>query len=157
MPLLGGGRPDPGRLRTCGMLVVPGCSRSCPLSSPYSICASLTYIMDQAGAFPSVLDCIRPSALSKKNQNQSINHAGADAEHQHRPGHHEQLGRRSGDESLWLCQDRHTIFLEIFSAASKVGGAYCFSLPLQIQTRSKYAYLSQSLLKGTHEPALQNF
>ena len=22
--LLGGGRPDPGRLRTCGMLVVPG-------------------------------------------------------------------------------------------------------------------------------------
>ena len=106
MPLLGGGRPDPGRLRTCGMLVVPGCSRSCPLSSPYSICASLTYIMDQAGAFPSVLDCIRPSALSKKNQNQSINHAGADAEHQHRPGHHEQLGRRSGDESLCLCQDR---------------------------------------------------
>ena len=52
--------------------------------------------------FPSVLDCIRPSALSKKNQNQSINHAGADAEHQHRPGHHEQLGRRSGDESLAL-------------------------------------------------------
>ena len=26
-----------------------------------------------------------------------------------------------------------------------------------VQTRSKYAYLSQSLLKGTHEPALQNF
>ena len=156
MPLLGGGRPDPGRLRTCGMLVVPGCSRSCPLSSPYSICASLTYIMDQAGAFPSVLDCIRPSALSKKNQNQSINHAGADAEHQHRPGHHEQLGRRSGDESLWLCQDRHTVFSEFFQLPPK-WGAYCFSLPLQIQTRSKYAYLSQSLLKGTHEPALQNF
>ena len=31
------------------------------------------------------------------------------------------------------------------------------SLPLQMQTRSKYAYLSQSLLKGTQEPALQNF
>ena len=27
----------------------------------------------------------------------------------------------------------------------------------EMQTRSKYAYLSQSLLKGTHEPALQNF
>ena len=26
-----------------------------------------------------------------------------------------------GFETFWLCQDRHTIFLEIFSAASKVG------------------------------------
>ena len=47
-------------------------------------------------------------------------------------------------------------FSELFQLPPKWGGAYCFSLPLQIQTRSKYAYLSQSLLKGTHEPALQN-
>ena len=35
-----------------------------------------------------------------------------------------------------------------------IGSGQTFKL---MQTRSKYAYLSQSLLKGTHEPALQNF
>ncbi len=68
-------------------------------------------------------------------------------------GRHEglQRGRRSdpvGGGSIILPE-------KISGAAT--GGAYCFSLPLQMQTRSKYAYLSQSLLKGTHEPALQNF
>ena len=48
-------------------------------------------------------------------------------------------------------------FFRNFFSRLQSGGAYCFSLPLQMQTRSKYAYLSQSLLKGTHEPALQNF
>ena len=48
-------------------------------------------------------------------------------------------------------------FFRNFFNCLQSGGAYCFSLPLQMQTRSKYAYLSQSLLKGTHEPALQNF
>ena len=95
--------------------------------------------------------------FSQQHQNNAVHNARERAEHDDWPRDDEHLRRHAGDEALWLCQDRHTIFLEIFSAASKVGGAYCFSLPLQIQTRSKYAYLSQSLLKGTHEPALQNF
>lgn len=97
-----------------------------------------------------------PRRSFQQHQDHAVDHRCQCPEGDDRPGHGEHLRRHTGDESLWLCQDRHTIFLEIFSAASKVGGAYCFSLPLQIQTRSKYAYLSQSLLKGTHEPALQN-
>ena len=101
--------------------------------------------MDQAGAFPSVLDCIRPSALSKKNQNQSTNHAGADAEHQHRPGHHEQLGRRSGDESLWLCQDRHTVFSEFFQLPPKWGALIVLACRYKFKpARSTHIYLNLS-------------
>ena len=89
-------------------------------------------------------------------QDQSVKHRCTDSEHQHWPRHYEQLSRCAGDQPLWLCQDRHTVFSNFFSCLQS-GGRLLFSLPLQIQTRSKYAYLSQSLLKGTHEPALQNF
>lgn len=89
-------------------------------------------------------------------QHQTVYRAGGGAEHDDRPGHGEHLHGGAGDKSLWLCQDRHTVFSEFFQLPPKCA-AYCFSLPLQMQTRSKYAYLSQSLLKGTHEPALQNF
>ena len=57
---------------------------------------------------------------------------------------------------LVVSRKKKQFFSEFFQLPPKWGGAYCFSLPLQMQTRSKYAYLSQSLLKGTHEPALQN-
>lgn len=66
----------------------------------YSICASPAHHVGQAGTFFSVPGCIRPSDLSQQDQDQPIDHAGTDAEHQDRTGHHEQLGRRSGDEPL---------------------------------------------------------
>ena len=94
--------------------------------------------------------------FSQQHQNNAVHNARERAEHDDWPRDDEHLRRHAGDEALWLCQDRHTAFSEFFSRLQS-GGAYCFSLPLQMQTRSKYAYLSQSLLKGTHEPALQNF
>lgn len=98
----------------------------------------------------------RTKLKAKEKTDETIDHAGADPEYQHRSRHHKELGSGAGDIALWLCQDRHTVFSEFFQLPPK-WAAYCFSLPLQMQTRSKYAYLSQSLLKGTHEPALQNF
>ena len=95
--------------------------------------------------------------FSQQHQNNAVHNARERAEHDDWPRDDEHLRRHAGDEALWLCQDRHTVFSEFFQLPPKWGGAYCFSLPLQMQTRSKYAYLSQSLLKGTHESALQNF
>ena len=94
--------------------------------------------------------------FSQQHQNNAVHNARERAEHDDWPRDDEHLRRHAGDEALWLCQDRHTVFSEFFQLPPKCV-AYCFSLPLQMQTRSKYAYLSQSLLKGTHEPALQNF
>lgn len=94
--------------------------------------------------------------FSQQHQDNAVHDARERAEHDDRPRDDEHLRRHTGDEALWLCQDRHTVFSEFFQLPPK-WAAYCFSLPLQMQTRSKYAYLSQSLLKGTHEPALQNF
>lgn len=94
--------------------------------------------------------------FSQQHQNNAVHNARERAEHDDWPRDDEHLRRHAGDEALWLCQDRHTVFSEFFQLPPK-WAAYCFSLPLQMQTRSKYAYLSQSLLKGTHEPALQNF
>ena len=97
-----------------------------------------------------------PRRSFQQHQDHAVDHRCQRPKGDDRPGYGEHLRRHTGDESLWLCQDRHTVFSEFFSRLQS-GGAYCFSLPLQMQTRSKYAYLSQSLLKGTHEPALQNF
>lgn len=97
-----------------------------------------------------------PRRSFQQHQDHAVDHRCQCPEGNDRPGHGEHLRRHTGDESLWLCQDRHTVFSEFFQLPPK-WAAYCFSLPLQMQTRSKYAYLSQSLLKGTHEPALQNF
>lgn len=97
-----------------------------------------------------------PRASAQRPQHHAVHHAGQCAVDDHRAGNDEHFGRHAGDKALWLCQDRHTVFSEFFQLPPK-WAAYCFSLPLQMQTRSKYAYLSQSLLKGTHEPALQNF
>lgn len=92
----------------------------------------------------------------REAEDEAVDDARAGAEDYDRARDYEHLGRRACYEALWLCQDRHTVFSEFFQLPPK-WAAYCFSLPLQMQTRSKYAYLSQSLLKGTHEPALQNF
>ena len=97
-----------------------------------------------------------PRRSFQQHQDHAVDHRCQCPEGNDRPGHGEHLDRRAGDDALWLCQDRHTVFSEFFQLPPK-WAAYCFSLPLQMQTRSKYAYLSQSLLKGTHEPALQNF
>ena len=125
-----------------------------PKGGPFFMCRrkAAFYVYGQTRPWPAA-----PAlTLCQQIQHQPIHHAGGCAEHDHRPGHGEHLDRRAGDDALWLCQDRHTVFSEFFQLPPK-WAAYCFSLPLQMQTRSKYAYLSQSLLKGTHEPALQNF
>ena len=93
---------------------------------------------------------------AENHEDQAVEDAGDGAVDDDGAGDDEHFRGHAGDEALWLCQDRHTVFSEFFQLPPK-WAAYCFSLPLQMQTRSKYAYLSQSLLKGTHEPALQNF
>jgi len=56
----------------------------------------------------------------RQPQNDPVHHAGADAVGQHRPGHGEQLGPGAGDKALWLCQDRHTNFLEIYLSGLQI-------------------------------------
>ena len=66
-------------------------------------------------------------------------------EHQHRPGHHEQLGRRSGDESLLLCQDRHTVFSEFFQLPPKWGALIVLACRYKFKpARSTHIYLNLS-------------
>ena len=54
-------------------------------------------------------------------QDQSVKHRCTDPEHQHWPRHYEQLSRCAGDQPLWLCQDRHTVFSEFFQPPPKWG------------------------------------
>lgn len=78
-------------------------------------------------------------------QHQTVYRAGGGAEHDDRPGHGEHLHGGAGDKSLWLCQDRHTIFIEIFSAASKVGALIVLACRYKCKpARSTHIYLNLS-------------
>lgn len=83
--------------------------------------------------------------FSQQHQNNAVHDARERAEHDDRPRDDEHLRRHTGDEALWLCQDRHTIFLEIFSAASKVGALIVLACRYKCKpARSTHIYLNLS-------------
>lgn len=87
----------------------------------------------------------RTKSKAKEKADETVDYAGADSKDQYRPGHHEELGGGAGDIALWLCQDRHTIFLEIFSAASKVGALIVLACRYKCKpARSTHIYLNLS-------------
>ena len=83
--------------------------------------------------------------FSQQHQNNAVHNARERAEHDDWPRDDEHLRRHAGDEALWLCQDRHTIFLEIFSAASKVGALIVLACRYKCKpARSTHIYLNLS-------------
>ena len=58
---------------------------------------------------PSFLPC---GLFLQQHQNHAVDHAGKRAEHDDGSCHREHLGGHAGDEALWLCQVRHTLFSE---------------------------------------------
>ena len=72
-------------------------------------------LISPAAALPPQGSFNIPAAASnslQQHQNHAVDHRCKRPEHNHRPRHGEHLGRHAGDESLWLCQDRHTLFSE---------------------------------------------
>lgn len=62
-----------------------------------------------------------------------------------RPGHGEHLRRHTGDESLWLCQDRHTVFSEFFQLPPKWGALIVLACRYKFKpARSTHIYLNLS-------------
>ena len=83
--------------------------------------------------------------FSQQHQDNAVHNARERAEHDDRPRDDEHLRRHAGDEALCLCQDRHTIFLEIFSAASKVGALIVLACRYKCKpARSTHIYLNLS-------------
>lgn len=59
--------------------------------------------------------------FSQQHQNNAVHNARERAEHDDWPRDDEHLRRHAGDEALWLCQDRHTVFSEFFQPPPKWG------------------------------------
>lgn len=78
-------------------------------------------------------------------QHQTVYRAGGGAEHDDRPGHGEHLHGGAGDKSLWLCQDRHTVFSEFFQLPPKCGALIVLACRYKFKpARSTHIYLNLS-------------
>lgn len=78
-------------------------------------------------------------------QHQTVYRAGGGAEHDDRPGHGEHLHGGAGDKSLWLCQDRHTVFSEFFQLPPKWGALIVLACRYKFKpARSTHIYLNLS-------------
>lgn len=78
-------------------------------------------------------------------QHQTVYRAGGGAEHDDRPGHGEHLHGGAGDKSLWLCQDRHTVFSEFFQLPPKWGPLIVLACRYECKpARSTHIYLNLS-------------
>ena len=103
-----------------------------------------------SGQAPHILHSAAPfikslSGYPKQHQEQPVDHTGADTEHQHRSRHREQFGRGAGDQTLWLCQDRHTVFSEFFQLPPKWGALIVLACRYKFKpARSTHIYLNLS-------------
>ena len=85
------------------------------------------------------------SGQPKDGQDQSVDHARADAVDDHRACNREDLDRRARDEALWLCQDRHTVFSEFFQLPPKWGALIVLACRYKFKpARSTHIYLNLS-------------
>ena len=86
-----------------------------------------------------------PSASEQEDQKNPIENRRADPQHPDRPRHGEHLGPGAGDEPLWLCQDRHTVFSEFFQLPPKWGALIVLACRYKFKpARSTHIYLNLS-------------
>lgn len=87
----------------------------------------------------------RSLSPEKELENHAVEHGGADAVGQHRPGDHKHLGAHAHDQPLWLCQDRHTVFSEFFQLPPKWGALIVLACRYKFKpARSTHIYLNLS-------------
>ena len=61
------------------------------------------------------------------------------------PEDDEHLRRHAGDDALWLCQDRHTVFAEFFQLPPKWGALIVLACRYKFKpARSTHIYLNLS-------------
>ena len=83
--------------------------------------------------------------FSQQHQNNAVHNARERAEHDDWPRDDEHLRRHAGDEALWLCQDRHTVFSEFFQLPSKWGALIVLACRYKFKpARSAHIYLNLS-------------
>ena len=81
----------------------------------------------------------------KQHQNDAVDNACKRAEDNDRPCDDEHFCRHAGDEALWLCQDRHTVFSEFFQLPSKWGALIVLACRYKFKpARSTHIYLNLS-------------
>ncbi len=83
--------------------------------------------------------------FSQQHQNNAVHNARERAEHDDWPRDDEHLRRHAGDEALWLCQDRHTVFSEFFQLPPKWGALIVLARRYKFKpARSTHIYLNLS-------------
>ena len=83
--------------------------------------------------------------FSQQHQNNAVHNARERAEHDDWPRDDEHLRRHTGDEALWLCQDRHTVFSEFFQLPPKWGALIVLACRYKCKpARSTHIYLNLS-------------
>ena len=86
-----------------------------------------------------------PRRSFQQHQDHAVDHRCQCPEGDDRPGHGEHLRRHTGDESLWLCQDRHTVFSEFFQLPPKWGALIVLACRYKFKpARSTHIYLNLS-------------
>ena len=85
------------------------------------------------------------SRCSQQHQHHAVDNAGGGAEDNDRACHQKHLGGHAGDEALWLCQDRHTVFSEFFQLPPKWGALIVLACRYKFKpARSTHIYLNLS-------------
>jgi len=86
-----------------------------------------------------------PRRSFQQHQDHAVDHRCQCPEGDDRPGHSEHLDRRAGDDALWLCQDRHTVFSEFFQLPPKWGALIVLACRYKFKpARSTHIYLNLS-------------
>ena len=87
----------------------------------------------------------RGALFLKQHQNDAVDNACKRAEDDDRPCDDEHFCRHAGDEALWLCQDRHTVFSEFFQLPPKWGALIVLACRYKFKpARSTHIYLNLS-------------
>ena len=86
-----------------------------------------------------------PRRSFQQHQDHAVDHRCQCPKGDDRPGYGEHLRRHTGDESLWLCQDRHTVFSEFFQLPPKWGALIVLACRYKCKpARSTHIYLNLS-------------
>ena len=81
----------------------------------------------------------------KRTQDYTVKRAGRHAVHNHRPSHNKHFCPHAGNQALWLCQDRHTVFSEFFQLPPKWGALIVLACRYKCKpARSTHIYLNLS-------------
>ena len=86
-----------------------------------------------------------PRRSFQQHQDHAVYDARERTEDDDRTRDDEHLRRHAGDEALWLCQDRHTVFSEFFQLPPKWGALIVLACRYKFKpARSTHIYLNLS-------------